>query len=212
MLPPAFDLAAVADDEPHEYGMSAARCEPMSRIEDHLYIGSWRDVEEVEALRSAGITHILNVAKEVDPTINAASLEQFKSLHIPLVDEHRENILNHMESACTFIEAARECGGKCLVHCRRGISRSPAIVVGYLMRHEKLPYEQAVDYVKERRLCVSLNIAFREFLSAYDTPRMKLTAKTDAHFAGPESAESTTQPTPGASDVSDGGDPGHAAQ
>lgn len=171
-LPPAFNLEAVGAHE-EAPSVSAARCEPMSRIDDYLFLGSWRDVEDPAELRDHGITHILNVAKEVDPTLNATALDAFKSFHIPLVDDQHENILDHMEAACNFIEEARTSGGRCLVHCRRGISRSPAIVVGYLMRHEEQQYDAAVDFVKDRRKCISLNIAFREFLMTYDTPRMK---------------------------------------
>lgn len=203
----AFDLGTVsqADGNSQEIpAISAARCEPMSLIVDHLYIGSWRDMEEPAQLRGSGITHILNVAKEVDPAHHEDRLEGFKVLHIPLVDEHRENILPYMESACAFIADARTTHGKCLVHCRRGISRSPAIVVGYLMREHGHDFDSALQYVKERRTCVSLNIAFREFLSEYETPTMKRPEPSRAESSTFDDHDSHTHPTPGMASDGDG--------
>lgn len=194
---PAFNLSAVQTEGSLEVQpVCAARCEPMSRIHDHLYIGSWRDLEDPAALRAAGITHVLNVAKEVDPA-HHAGVEGFCCLHIPLVDEHRENIVHHVEAACQFIEGAKAEKGRVLVHCRRGISRSPAIVVGYLMRQDGFEFDAAVDFVKARRLCTSLNIAFREFLMAYETPHVKASQRAQSHTFDDDEA---MHPTPGTSD------------
>lgn len=57
--------------------------------------------------------------------------------------------------------------GRILVHCRRGISRSAAIVVAYLMAAERLSYQDVVAHVTRRRSCVSLNLAFQEKLTDY---------------------------------------------
>uniref|UniRef100_A0A7S1LEL6 protein-tyrosine-phosphatase n=1 Tax=Neobodo designis TaxID=312471 RepID=A0A7S1LEL6_NEODS len=196
---PAFNLSAVHEGSMEVEPVCAARCEPMSCIREHLFIGSWRDIEEPETLRAAGITHVLNVAKEVDPA-HHDGLEGFCSMHIPLVDEHRENIVQHLECACTFIEAARNEGGRVLVHCRRGISRSPAIVVGYLMRQDGLEFDEAVSFVKQRRLCTSLNIAFREFLMAYETPTVKEAQQHQRAHSHTFDDEDGAHPTPGTSD------------
>ena len=197
-LAPAFNLSAVETEGSLEVQpVCAARCEPMSGIRDHLFIGSWRDIEEPETLRAAGITHVLNVAKEVDPT-HHDGLEGFCAMHIPLVDEHRENIVEHLECACNFIDAAKRDGGRVLVHCRRGISRSPAIVVGYLLRQDGFEFDDAVAYVKERRKCTSLNIAFREFLMAYQTPTVTASQQRNASHTFDD--EDAMHPTPGTSD------------
>jgi protein-tyrosine phosphatase len=206
-LQPAFNLSQCgADGSLEAEPVCAARCEPMSRIYDHLYLGSWRDIDEVECLRGAGITHVLNVAKEVDPT-HHEGLEGFTAMHIPLVDDHRENIVEHLEAACAFIESAKTEGGRVLVHCRRGISRSPAIVVGYLMRQDGFEFDAAVEYVKARRLCTSLNIAFREFLMAYESPHMMKAVqdRAESHtFDAADDEEGHTQPTPGTSEGGQG--------
>jgi protein-tyrosine phosphatase len=223
---PAFDLTIVSPVDASTLPVCAATCQPMSQIKPHLYVGSWRDLE-INHLQNAGITHVLNVAREVDPAAHEKHLAGFQVLHIPLADEHRENIIDHIENACSFIEKAKVQHGKCLVHCRRGISRSPAIVVGYLMRQCGYEYDEAVAYVQSKRECVSLNIAFREFLMAYETPHMKSSRASshafeeeardgsegrgfedghDAEVHDDATSEHAAQPTPGCSDGGEAGD------
>lgn len=50
---------------------------------------------------------------------------------IPVQDSEYEDILIHLPDACQFIETALGCGGKVLVHCVMGISRSATIVCAY---------------------------------------------------------------------------------
>lgn len=56
-------------------------------------------------------------------------------------------------------EVKRE-GGKVLVHCEAGISRSPTICMAYLMKTQRLRLEEAFDAVRQRRAVVSPNFSF----------------------------------------------------
>lgn len=194
----AFCLQTVEEstvhDTPH---VDAARCPPMDNIMDFVFIGSWRDLEMPDKLQSAGITHVLSVAKECSvPGFSEAKLDGFATKKIPLDDNQHENLQHYIDDACEFIERARNCGGKCLVHCRRGISRSPAIVVGYLMRHHGHRYDSAVKFVEQRRTCISINLAFREFLATYESP---LASKP----APAPTVDDFVTPTPGTSEKGD---------
>lgn len=169
---PAFTLESVQRTEAEI--MSNVRCashaEAISDILPHLCLGSWRDAENLATIRAKGITHILNVAKELPPASEIAAMDAVSGVvkkHIPLVDAHSQDILSHFEAAFDFIDSAKASGGRVLVHCRRGISRSPAIIVGYLMTHYKHSFESALAFLKERRSSVSLNLAFRTVLEEY---------------------------------------------
>ena len=66
-------------------------------------------------------------------------------------------------------------GGKTLVHCMYGISRSVSICVAYLMRYQeligrnsKLTVEEAVSYIRGRRCFAKPNRGFMAQLLSYE--------------------------------------------
>jgi protein-tyrosine phosphatase len=65
-------------------------------------------------------------------------------------------------------EALRTSGNSILVHCMQGISRSPSIVIAYLMKCKKYNLTRALKTVKHRRPEVKPNQAFMEQLQDYD--------------------------------------------
>ena len=59
-----------------------------------------------------------------------------------------------------FAESVRKRGGKVLVHCQAGVSRSATIVTAYIMKHSILSMLEAYKYVKSRRSIVAPNFNF----------------------------------------------------
>lgn len=195
MSHPAFDLKAVQEAQgsflEEDAVCNAATCHPLSHITDILCIGTWKDASNPELLRQHGIRYVLNVAKEVDPVAAADQMAQsnfFVTLSIPMNDCHSQDLAAHLRSAFLFIEQAREAQSRVLVHCRRGISRSAAIVIAYLMASEHRSYENALQYVTARRSCISLNLAFQEHLAEY--------RPSDEFFHGPPPSGVAEQQAP----------------
>lgn len=64
--------------------------------------------------------------------------------HISIEDDGSTSMLPYFEAACSFIHQHRQ-QGAVLVHCKGGISRSPTMVIAYLMRHEHLSLTDAIE-------------------------------------------------------------------
>ena len=50
---------------------------------------------------------------------------------IPVQDSEYADILIHLPDACRFIQNAVDDGGRVLVHCHMGISRSATVIAAY---------------------------------------------------------------------------------
>lgn len=74
-------------------------------------------------------------------------------------------------SMCFYflLDCTRRAGGKILVHCEAGISRSPTICMAYLMKMRKFRLEEAFDYIKQRRSLISPNFGFMGQLLQYES-------------------------------------------
>ncbi|CAF2886389.1 unnamed protein product [Rotaria sp. Silwood2] len=137
---------------------------PMTHIIDGLYIGSESNARNLEELSSEQIQCIVNVTSHV-PLYHS---EQFQYCHLPADDTQKQNLLEYFDQAYSFIHTAIENNEKVLVHCVAGISRSPAIVIGFLMRYAKMNMNDAYDFVKRKRSIVSPNLNFMGQLLEYE--------------------------------------------
>lgn len=69
-----------------------------------------------------------------------------------VADDGIDPLRSSMKQAVEYIDSARRAGGKVLVHCRVGVSRSSTIVLAYVMAHLDLSLAEAYLLVRSRRL------------------------------------------------------------
>lgn len=99
-----------------------------------LYLGKVVSACDRAGLESHGVTHIVYISSESDPPY----VEDFVHLVCRLGEEHgSREILTVMMSVFYFIENALEKGGNVLVCCERGVSRSPVMVMAYLLKKHR---------------------------------------------------------------------------
>jgi protein-tyrosine phosphatase len=108
-----------------------------------LYLGDARDAHDRDLLEAAGITHVLNCAREVSCLFR----QHFTYLHLKLSDPD-VGFQDKIERICRFIRRGRREGGV-LVHCAAGHSRSVAAVVAYFCSRSKL-LEDALTILRKR--------------------------------------------------------------
>lgn len=108
-------------------------------------------------LRELGITHVLNAAKgEKFSQINTSQAYYddcgVKFYGINLMDTESCKIEKHFDQAVDFINEALKNGGKILIHCFMGISRSATLLIAYLIRYRQIKLEEALRLVIRKRL------------------------------------------------------------
>lgn len=128
-----------------------------SRIADHIYLGSDAVAKNREILRQNGITHVLNCVGFVCPEYFKSDLV-YKTLW--LQDSLSEDITSILYDVFDYFEDVREQGGRVLVHCCQGVSRSTSLVIAYLMWRDGQSFEDAFQYVKAARGVTKPNLGF----------------------------------------------------
>ena len=125
-----------------------------SHIIDNIYLGSAYNVSSVDTLNKYEIKRILNVTKEIPCMFP----EQFTYKSIQVKDTRDSFLDAHLEDAYQFIIKSPE--KQVIVHCYMGSSRSATIVLYYLMKKYNKTYEEALEFVRNKRSCVNLNKNF----------------------------------------------------
>lgn len=136
----------------------------MDRITERIYLGDINGVSNLYQLRKNKITHILTMAAGIRPLYK----KEFKYKVVNIMDLPTQNILAHLDRAVEFINKVVTGGGRVLVHCHAGISRSATTVIAYFMATRKMTFIEGFKYVKQRRPIIFPNFGFQRQLGEYE--------------------------------------------
>ena len=103
----------------------------MSLILPNLYLGSLKVASDEQFLKSHKIKHILSVGQFSQFKLKAGVVKRHKMLKVK--DNSSEPISEYFWLASEFINEALNNEEGVIVHCLKGMSRSPTIVVSFLM-------------------------------------------------------------------------------
>jgi protein tyrosine phosphatase len=137
----------------------------LSTVIERLYLGGLDDLTLVN-LNSFEITHILSVIDDFDYSPIAKGSITRKVLYIP--DDHFADIYQYFDECIDFIDEALKNNGKVLVHCALGVSRSPTVVMAYLMKKCGMEIGSAYSHLKSVRPKIHPINNFLKQLSVYE--------------------------------------------
>jgi dual specificity MAP kinase phosphatase len=132
--------------------------EYIDKINDKVYLGCFEGSKDLIYFQKEGIANVLTLIKAASP------IKEVNHMIISIDDDERENIYQHFIDAIKFIENSE----KVYIHCIAGVSRSPSVVIAYLMWKEKLSFNDAYWKVKNRRRWIDPNPGFRKQLKNFE--------------------------------------------
>mmetsp|Transcript_6902 Transcript_6902/g.7001 ORF Transcript_6902/g.7001 Transcript_6902/m.7001 type:complete len:233 (+) Transcript_6902:211-909(+) len=134
---------------------------------EYLFVGSIGSAYNLEGLTGAGITHILCLSNN----IRQKYPENFIYNCIDIKDRVDHNIGQHFEACFEYILRAKREGGKCLIHCYQGKSRSVAIISAYLIKYYNHTLESSLGLIRINRSISSPNNGFLRSLYQLETKK-----------------------------------------
>lgn len=126
---------------------------------DWLYVGS-QDAVGADLVEVYGITHLLSVG--IEAPVDVPRLRG--RLFVPCLDVPETDLLALLAGTNAFIDECRRSGGRVLVHCNAGVSRSVSVVIGWLMLVERCSFDEALATVRSQRPCGRPNDGFAKQL------------------------------------------------
>jgi protein-tyrosine phosphatase len=151
------------DEEPPECCLKCPN-PTISLINPDIFIGDKHAPASLYLLKKHHITHVLSVCCGEFSHYP----QTFVYKQIVVTDTPTTNISDHFEEAIDFIQTTVSNGGKVLIHCQGGVSRSVTFVVAYFMYKYRLSFANALEYVQNARPIANPNIGFRSQLLLYE--------------------------------------------
>jgi protein-tyrosine phosphatase len=153
---PGRTIASIKNNP--KYGiMDASSRRGITLITKHIALGGRDDANDLQKLRTHGISHVLNVAAQMPNFFPG----EFVYMKIPMQDTDDTDVEEVMPTALDFIKHVESVNGRVLVHCISGVSRSTTVVVMHLMRMHKMTLLSAYNYVHSCRPFIEPNKGFR---------------------------------------------------
>lgn len=137
----------------------------LCRVTDHLYLSNRRVANDFLQVARCKITCIVNVTETRSNITPAPEVEYF---HLPISDSPESPLSEHFDEVAEKIQLNATRGGRTLVHCNAGVSRSASLCMAYLMKHQGVSLLEAHRTVKACRPMVRPNMGFWKQLIRYE--------------------------------------------
>ncbi|XP_039894817.1 dual specificity phosphatase 29-like isoform X2 [Simochromis diagramma] len=143
----------------------------VNEVWPNLYIGDAAAARDKTLLAKLEITHVVNAADgpqhiDTGPGFYADASILYHGVEAP--DCKDFDLSPFFSETADFIHGALSQKGKVLVHCARGISRSAALTLAFLMIKERLTLVEAVEVVCRHRNILP-NVGFLNQLRELDS-------------------------------------------
>lgn len=135
----------------------------INKVLSDIFIGDSSAATNLLLLKHHKITHILVVGDGLKQKYP----EHFVYQQINIYDLGTSKIIEHFDNANIFIKECLAKKGRILVHCDSGISRSPTILVAYLMATKRFSFTHSLEYLKRRHPLSQPNEGFISQLNLY---------------------------------------------
>lgn len=129
-----------------------------------LFLGDRKIAMDKNSLKELGITHVINCAQGQRSIFVNTDAKYYKDMGIKFYgikasDTESFDISKFFRPTANIIQQALEKGGKVLVHCVSGVSRSATIIIAFLMLKRRMAFREAIKSVREKR-CICPNDGF----------------------------------------------------
>ncbi|XP_076837952.1 dual specificity phosphatase 28 [Brachyhypopomus gauderio] len=135
----------------------------LCKVTESLLISNARSACNDELIQKDAVTLCINVSKQ-----QAFPSSPVGTFRVPVYDDPNEDLHKYFDRCADAIHGEAKQGGRTVVYCKNGRSRSATICVAYLMKHRDLSLTDAFQVVKCARPVVEPNQGFWAQLERYE--------------------------------------------
>jgi atypical dual specificity phosphatase len=133
-----------------------------------LVVGNAASANAFDMMRKLGITCVLNVTTDIPEPHQSEMGKEIEWHRISLDDAEDQDLSDALDEGLSIIDRIVATGGKVLVHCHEGRSRSVSMCLAYFVTRERMPLAEALNFIKSHRPEAQPNAGFLKQLMALE--------------------------------------------
>lgn len=123
-----------------------------SELLEGLYLCAARAINS-KVMKDLGITCVINATLEL-PTF---AYQNQDCMQIAVEDRVGAKLYVYFDMVADKMHnVLNKSGGRVMIYCRAGMSRSATLCIYYFMKHHSMTFDEAFQFVKQRRYCSCL--------------------------------------------------------
>ena len=135
----------------------------MTHIISNIYLGNLYDADDDDFLNNNKIKHIIRLT-ENDNVLTYAKTIKAYTFNISDIESEADRLYNLLPKIYNILKNIPK-NENVLIHCNVGMSRSPTVVIYYIMKMGKInDYDKVLKFVKDKRSIVNPNVGFQKSL------------------------------------------------
>ena len=133
----------------------------MTHIISNIYLGNLYDADDDDFLNNNKIKHIIRLT-ENDNVLTYAKTIKAYTFNISDIESEADRLYNLLPKIYNILKNIPK-NENVLIHCNVGMSRSPTVVIYYIMKMGKInDYDKVLKFVKDKRSIVNPNVGFQK--------------------------------------------------
>ena len=136
----------------------------ITKINSYIYLGSYEhSYMETDDFKALNINVIINCCSSQVHYPNNLR-EKYIIEDFAFDDDIYASLLDYIDEVDNTIYNFEKMKKNIYIHCVKGVSRSPAIIIYFLMMHRKKSYSEALKIIKRKRPIININLNFKSEL------------------------------------------------
>ena len=144
-------------DQCKQTGKDSVHKKSIFQIESHLFCSGYHSAQNKSLLQSYNISHIINL-----------TAHKYKNLHEDIVtyssfsfsDHENFDLTTQLPPVLEILNEKLSEHKNVLVHCQKGISRAPSVIMAFLIKHRQMTFDESLKFVQKQNPEAYPNLGF----------------------------------------------------